>query len=123
MARTLEIPSSFESHISDVTMDSISKPFSVPKTVLADREKDYFFRLKSEKARRVRSVSVLFCICIMLSFGLLVQWSLRNQEIYAALHIFETSFNLGEICMTFRMFARMNSCHENQYISSLEWAE
>lgn len=115
--------SSFDSRISDITMETITHPCYVTNAFLKNKEKAYFFNLKSEKARKVHSIYILSYICIILCLVLLVQLHRRIQERNEVLHVFETSFNLGEICMTFRTMAKSVSCHENHYISSLEWAE
>jgi hypothetical protein len=47
----------------------------------------------------------------------------EEEEDDFTLYIFETSFNLGAICMTFRTIATLSECTEAEYVSPLDWID
>lgn len=124
--RTLEISPSFESNISDVTMESSLRRVLTFSNSNAEVEMTHFFKLKSEKYSKIQMIYFLFCICVILSFTLMQQ-ILKNmkeeEEDDFTLYIFETSFNLGAICMTFRTIATLSECTEAEYVSPLDWID
>ena len=85
-----------------------------------------FVVLKVEYAYKLKVIHFLMCVCIVLGFTLMQQIFKKMKgeaDDEYALHIFETSFNLGSICMTFRTVATLSACAEDEYVSPMEWIE
>jgi hypothetical protein len=124
--RTLEISPSFESNLSDVTMESSLRRVLTFSNSNEEAEMSQFLKLKSEKTYKTKIIHFLMCNCIVLSFTLMYQIFKNMKEEEDGdftLYIFETSFNLGSVCMTFRTIATLSVCSEDDYVSPLEWID
>lgn len=124
--RTLEISHSFESNLSDVTLESSLRRSWQMSKYTEDVDLADFVVLKAEYSYKLKVIHFLMCVCIVLGVTLMQQ-IFKNMKGEAddeyTLHIFETSFNLGSICMTFRTVASLSVCAEDEHVSPMEWIE